>query len=40
MIIEKCYGYDLSEVERIVMNFEKYEGKELLDALQKALKAE
>lgn len=36
-MIEESYGYDLSKVAEIVYSFEKHSGKELLDAIQKAL---
>ena len=37
-IIEKCYGYDLSAVTEMVMNLEKYQAVELVDAIQDALR--
>lgn len=37
-IIEKCYGYDLSCVTDMVMNLEKYQAVELVNAIQDALR--
>ena len=36
--IEKCYGYDLSGVESIVMSLEKHQTTELIDELQRILR--
>lgn len=38
-IIEKCCGYDLSQVTEIALNLEKHEAAELVDAIQDALKS-
>ena len=37
-IIKKCYGYDFSRVEDIVLNLERYNAGELVDAIQEAIK--
>lgn len=37
-IIETCFGYDLSQVEKIAMNLEQYEAKRLIDAVQEAIR--
>ena len=37
-ILEQCYHYDLSEVDKVVLNFEQYEAAALIDAVQTALK--
>ena len=37
-ILEQCYHYDLSEVDKVVLHFEQYEAAALIDAVQTALK--
>ncbi len=37
-IIETCFGYDLSQVENIAMNLEQHDAKELIYAVQEAIK--
>lgn len=36
-IIEKCYGYDLSRVEEIVLNLEQFKADALTDAVREAI---